>query len=109
MSIQKLLASPEGKTLEFKEKMPTSLAIAKTVCAFSNGTGGSIIIGIKDRDKTLIGIDELEISDTEEKIANIIYANIEPIPSFSTTIHNIKEKLLLKVEGLSRETQTLSP
>ncbi len=98
MSILKLLASPEGKTLEFKEKMPTSLAIAKTVCAFSNGAGGSIIIGVRDRDKALIGIGELEIPDTEEQVANIIYDSIEPVPSFATTIHNIEGKLLLKVE-----------
>jgi ATP-dependent DNA helicase RecG len=98
MSILKLLAAPKGKTLEFKEKIPTSLAIAKTVCAFSNGAGGSIIIGIRDRDKTLIGIDELEISDTEEQVSSIIYDIIEPIPSFTTTIHNIEEKLLLRVE-----------
>ncbi|MHC1757470.1 MAG: RNA-binding domain-containing protein [Methanosarcina sp.] len=98
MSILRLLAAPESRTLEFKEKMPSALAIAKTVCAFSNGAGGSIIIGIRDRDKTLIGIDELEISDVEEQAANITYEMLEPIPSFNTTIYNIEGKLLLKVE-----------
>ena len=98
MSILKLLAAPESRTLEFKEKMPSALAIAKTVCAFSNGAGGSIIIGIRDRDKALIGIDELDISDVEEQVANITYEMLEPIPSFNTTIHNIEGKLLLKVE-----------
>lgn len=98
MSILKLLAASEGRTLEFKEKMPSALAIAKTICAFSNGAGGSIIIGIRDRDKTLIGIDELEIHDVEEQVANITYEMLEPIPSFNTTIHNIEGKLLLKVE-----------
>lgn len=98
MSILKLLAAPESRTLEFKEKMPSALAIAKTVCAFSNGAGGSIVIGIRDRDKTLIGIDELEIPDVEEQVANITYEMLEPIPSFNTTIHNIEGKLLLKIE-----------
>jgi predicted HTH transcriptional regulator len=98
MPILKLLAAPESRTLEFKEKMPTALAIAKTICAFSNGTGGSIIIGIRDLDKALIGIDELDISDVEEQVANITYEMLEPIPSFNTTIHNIEGKLLLKVE-----------
>lgn len=98
MSILKLLAAPESRTLEFKEKMPSALAIAKTVCAFSNGAGGSIIIGIRDRDKALIGINELDISDVEEQVANITYEMLEPIPSFNTTIHNIEGKLLLKVE-----------
>jgi predicted HTH transcriptional regulator len=98
MSILRLLAAPESRTLEFKEKMPSALAIAKTVCAFSNGAGGSMIIGIRDRDRALIGIDELEISDVEEQAANITYEMLEPIPSFNTTIYNIEGKLLLKVE-----------
>jgi predicted HTH transcriptional regulator len=98
MSILRLLAAPESRTLEFKKKMPSALAIAKTVCAFSNGAGGSIIIGIRDRDRALIGIDELEISDVEEQAANITYEMLEPIPSFNTTIYNIEGKLLLKVE-----------
>lgn len=98
MSILKLLAAPESRTLEFKEKMPSALAIAKTICAFSNGAGGSIIIGVRDRDKILTGIDELEIPDAEEQVANITYEMLEPIPSFNTTIHNIEGKLLLKVE-----------
>ena len=98
MSVLKLLAAPESRTLEFKEKMPSALAIAKTVCAFSNGAGGSIIIGIRDRDRDVIGIDELDISDVEEQVANITYEMLEPIPSFNTTIHNIEGKLLLKVE-----------
>lgn len=98
MSLLKLLAAPESRTLEFKEKMPSALAIAKTICAFSNGAGGSVIIGIRDRDKTLVGIDELEIPDVEEQVANITYEMLEPIPSFNTTMHNIEGKLLLKVE-----------
>ena len=64
--------------------MPSALAIAKTVCAFSNGAGGSIIIEIRDRDRALIGIDELDISDVEEHVANITYEMLEPIPSFKS-------------------------
>jgi len=40
MSIQDLLSSPESKNLEFKEAMPSHLAIAKTTCAFANGGDG---------------------------------------------------------------------
>ncbi len=78
MSIQKLLASPESKTLEFKETAPSPLSIAKTACAFANGGGGFIIIGVRDKSREIIGIDELEIFDLEEKISNIIYTMVEP-------------------------------
>jgi predicted HTH transcriptional regulator len=89
MSILKLLAALESRTLEFKERMPSALAIAKTICAFSNGAGGSIIIGIRDRDKTLIGIEELEVPDVEEQVANITYDKVEPIPPFSITLEDL--------------------
>ena len=72
MSIQKLLSSPESKTLEFKEAAPSSLSIAKTTCAFANGGGGSIIIGVRDKSQEIIGIDELGIPDLEEKISNTL-------------------------------------
>jgi ATP-dependent DNA helicase RecG len=98
VSIQNLLSSPESKTLEFKETMPTPQAIAKTACAFANGGGGSVIIGVGDKDKKIIGIDELEISDLEEKISNIIYTMVEPTPAFNAMVYNFEAKLLLKVE-----------
>jgi len=39
MSVLNLISLPESKTLEFKEILPESLAIAKTACAFANGGG----------------------------------------------------------------------
>jgi predicted HTH transcriptional regulator len=53
-AIQNLLLSQESKTLKFKETMPAPQAIAKTACAFANGGGGSVIIGLGDRDKKII-------------------------------------------------------
>ncbi len=73
MSIHDLISLPESKTLEFKETMPNPEAIAKTACGFANGGGGSIIIGVTDTDRKIVGINERAISDLEEKIANIIY------------------------------------
>ena len=98
MSIQNLLSSPESKTLEFKETMPTPQAIAKTACAFSNGGGGTILIGVEDKNKTITGIDEQEIHILEEKIANIVYTIVEPTPSNHITIHNVDGKLILKID-----------
>ena len=98
MSIQDLLSSPESKTLEFKETMPTPLAIAKTACAFSNAGGGTILIGVEDKNKTITGIDEQEIHILEEKIANIVYTIVEPTPSNHITIHNVDGKLILKID-----------
>ncbi|CAG0982619.1 MAG: putative DNA binding domain-containing protein [Candidatus Methanoperedens sp.] len=98
MSILDLISLPESKTLEFKETMPNPEAIAKTACGFANGGGGSIIIGVTDKEKKIIGINERDISDLEEKISNIVYTLVEPTPAFNTTVLNIEGKLLLKIE-----------
>ncbi|MFH1323114.1 MAG: helix-turn-helix domain-containing protein [Methanobacteriota archaeon] len=98
MSILDLISLPESKTLEFKEKMPESLAIAKTACAFANGGGGTILIGVADKKKTITGINEQEIHILEEKIANIVYTMVEPTAAFYISIHNIEGKLILKID-----------
>src|SRR3972149_3797458 len=98
MSILDLISLPESKTLEFKEKMPESLAIAKTACAFANGGGGTILIGVADKEKTITGINEQEIHALEEKIANIVYTMVEPTAAFHVSIHNIEGKLILKID-----------
>ena len=98
MSILDLISLPESKTLEFKEKMPESLAIAKTACAFANGGGGTILIGVADKEKSITGINENEIHILEEKIANIVYTMVEPTVAFHVSIHNIEGKLILKID-----------
>ena len=41
----------EGKTIEFKEALPSKNQITKSVVAFSNTAGGKIILGIEDKSK----------------------------------------------------------
>jgi predicted HTH transcriptional regulator len=98
MSILDLISMPESKTLEFKERMPEPLAIAKTACAFANGGGGTILIGVADKEKTITGIDAQEIHILEEKIANIVYSMVEPTAAVHITIHNLEGKLILKID-----------
>jgi len=43
-----LIRKEEGKTLEFKERLPRNDSIAKTVIAFANTAGGRLIIGVDD-------------------------------------------------------------
>lgn len=45
MPISDSIKKGEGKKLEFKEVLPESSKVVKTVTAFSNGAGGKLIIG----------------------------------------------------------------
>ena len=71
-----LLIMDEGKTLEFKEKIPSSKNLIHTAIAFANTAGGKIVIGIKDKTKDIIGVKD--IAGDEERIVNIISDSISP-------------------------------
>ena len=52
--IQDLFIREEGKTLEFKENAQSLPGIIKTVVAFANTAGGTIVIGVEDRSKKIV-------------------------------------------------------
>src|SRR5260370_34303654 len=49
--------SQESQTLEYKRALPRLDMLARTIAAFANVEGGSIIIGVDD-DLTILGLDE---------------------------------------------------
>lgn len=53
MIIEELLNRGEGKTLEFKRDLSSPKGLMKTLVAFSNTTGGKIIVGIDDDKKAV--------------------------------------------------------
>ena len=87
----------ENKKLEFKEKLPSSEAIAKTVIAFSNTAGGKLLIGVND-DKEIVGIDEDKVFEYEEKISSIISDLCYPMILPEIYVQNIDGKVILVVE-----------
>jgi predicted HTH transcriptional regulator len=91
------IKQPEGRRLEFKEKLPSSSDLAKTIIAFANDAGGDIYIGIKDAPREIIGINENDLIKTEEQISNIIYAQCAPLILPSITFLSIDGKQIIKV------------
>jgi ATP-dependent DNA helicase RecG len=87
----------EGKRLELKEKLPSHISIAKTAVAFSNTSGGKIVIGIND-DLKIVGVDEDKIFEIQEKVSSIIYDLCYPniLPEIYTV--NIHGKLVVVIE-----------
>lgn len=91
--IEQLLAENEGKTIEFKETTRSLSGIMKTVVAFANSAGGTIIIGVKDKTKVLVGLSE--ILSEEERLANVITDSIFPLLTPDIEIQSIRGKELL--------------
>ncbi len=95
--IEKLLARNEGKTLEFKENAGSLPGIIKTVIAFANTAGGTIVVGVEDKVKKVVGVNN--VLNEEERLINAISASIAPffIPNIDIQTYRKKELVLIHV------------
>lgn len=75
--LEELLAKSEGKTLEFKENASALSKIVQTIIAFANTAGGTLVIGIQDKTKNIVGL--ANILQDEERIANAVADSVTPV------------------------------
>jgi ATP-dependent DNA helicase RecG len=95
ISPKELLNLPEGKTLEFKRDLSSQKSILKTLIAFANTAGGSLVLGIDD-DKKIIGVEDPLL--IEEQLTSLIADNISPSLLPSIKIIPLENKNILIVE-----------
>jgi ATP-dependent DNA helicase RecG len=81
MKIHEIIKQPEGRRLEFKESLPTSAELTRTIVAFANDAGGELFIGIRNEPRVLVGIPEDELMQLEEQISNLIHDQCYPVLS----------------------------
>lgn len=96
MSILEEIKQGESKTLEFKEKLPNSQGIAKSIIAFSNTTGGKLIIGLDDKG-SIKGIED-DIFELQDRVSSIISDNVYPNVIPNIYLQNIDGKIILVIE-----------
>jgi Putative DNA-binding domain len=89
-AIEALLASGEGPQLEFKSQLVEGRKL-KTVAAFANGKGGTIVFGFDRDETTVLGIpgDPTKVRDDLERR---IRAAVDPMPDYSITVHTLGDK-----------------
>jgi len=96
MEILNKIKQPETRKLEFKEKFTEKSKILKTIIAFSNGTGGELLIGITDKEREVVGVkNPLEL---EEKISSMLYDSITPMISPYISIIDINGKKIIHIQ-----------
>ena len=77
MDILSILKQPESKTLEFKRDLSLPDGVLRSLIAFANTSGGTLVIGVEDKTRNIRGInDPLAL---EERVANIISDSIFPL------------------------------
>lgn len=75
MKLEQLLREPEGKTLEFKRDLSSHRPILRTLVAFANSAGGSLLVGVDDAGHVTGMADPLL---DEQRLANLVADGIEP-------------------------------
>ncbi len=76
MDLVETLRRPEGKTLEFKRDLSSPDGLMRTIVAFANTAGGTILIGVEDKTAFVRGVtDPLAM---EERVASLISDSISP-------------------------------
>lgn len=94
-TIERLLRSPEGKTLEFKRDLSSPRNLLKTLVAFANTAGGILVLGLGD-DRQILGI--TQPLDEEERLCSLIADSIAPRLVPNIELVTVEDKTLLLME-----------
>lgn len=91
--INQLIINGEGLQLDFKHTISDAYKIAKTICAFSNTKGGTLLVGVRDN-KTIAGV-----KSEEEKYMIEMAAQLYCVPPIDLkfTEHVVEKKIILEV------------
>ncbi|MCM1038388.1 MAG: putative DNA binding domain-containing protein [Ruminococcus sp.] len=89
----------EGKKIEFKREIPGNHEkLLKDVIAFSNSSGGKVIIGIEDETGLVYGIGEQSPFKLSDSISNMISDACTPQIEPDISIQTIENKTILVID-----------
>lgn len=84
----------ESETVEFKEAVPDGDRIARAVAAFSNGDGGTIIIGIRDGTGEVAGVAGDAVAACD-RLHNIVRNKVSPLPDCELSTRTLEGRTVI--------------
>jgi ATP-dependent DNA helicase RecG len=85
----------ENKKLEFKAYLEDYTRFCESIVAFANTQGGEIIIGIRDRDRLVMGLDDDLLYKYHEELPQIVSDMISPQFQIELFEKNIDDKICM--------------
>ena len=89
-----------GETTDYDKKLmleeKDTRSWMKSISAFANGVGGTLIYGIEDKTDEVIGMPNAE--QDADKIGRFIRSKMDPVPRFALRFANVDGKKLILVE-----------
>ena len=97
-----LVFGGEGPSVEFKRQLPETGqktdSGCKTIAAFANGSGGTVVYGMDSDELTVVGLgEEAELKEKRDRIGQLIRTRVLPTPEFHVEAHVIDGKHVLFV------------
>jgi hypothetical protein len=94
-----LLARGEGPTTEFKRQLPDDFPdskrkVFKTVSAFANGQGGSIVFAVES-EATVCGLADVNMIKERDRLAQLAWTLVTPSPVVEVRAYEVTGKTLL--------------
>lgn len=98
--VQALISAGEGISTEFKRQLPEGKPdpVMKTIAAFANGQGGTIVFGVDD-DGQPVGLTDKDLNAARDRMTNLINHWVRPRVNFhpETVLVNTATLLLVRV------------
>jgi len=100
--IRALLSVGEGPRIEFKKALPgdgidSKRKVLKTVAAFANGAGGSVVFGMDPDEATVVGVAEAAAA-ARDRLTDLIRGNVSPSPVFDFRSYDLDGKVLIVLD-----------
>lgn len=93
MDLAKRIAAGESETLDFKFRIDDPKKIARSLAAFANAAGGSLLIGIKDNGKPV----KINLEEEYHMIKAAAEMHVQPTINFSHKTHDYQGKSILEI------------
>lgn len=73
-------STPELKTVAFSGKRldPRQKSVADELAAFANTRGGTLVLGVDDKTRTVLGIDREKLERVEQLVVNAAQTLVDP-------------------------------
>ena len=100
--LESLIYAGEGSGIEFKSELPRAdkverSTMLKTVAAFANGGGGTLLFGVAD-DGTIVGLDVSDFDDAIQWLTNVVQDSVDPPPAFDITAIQREDVIVLALD-----------
>jgi hypothetical protein len=92
--VETLASSGESETVEFKQELPTDKDarrnVARSVAAFANGAGGTILFGVGPHSE-IVGVPITGRREPTVDISNVVKDSVNPRPKFHVSVVPLDE------------------